>query len=198
MKKKAFTLVEILVALAIFLVVILVVTSIYNLSRENYKANANMTEIAQNGRIALDRMTREIRQAREVITPLADDRAGSTSTIEFEDGHTPFSEYKDVNSEHFYIRYYIPNPSEENKKLHRQYRVYCFKDCSNCDEYYRWDRTKEDAPTTTHACVLEDKIVAEYISNLEIWGDPLVNILLKLEKNGEEINLKTKVSGRNL
>lgn len=196
--KRGFTLIEILVALAVFLMVIMVVTSIYNLSQKSYKANSNMTEITQNGRIALDRMTREIRQAQEIVTPLADDEIGATNTIEFEDGHTPFSSYQDINSDHFYIRYYIPNPNEEIKQINRQYRVYCFENCSDCNEYYRWNRTREASPTTTHACVLEDKVVAEYISNLEIWGAPLVNIFLNLGKDNEKIKLKTKIFGRNL
>ncbi|MFW6282877.1 MAG: PilW family protein [Minisyncoccales bacterium] len=196
--KRGFTLVEILVAITIFIMIVIVVTSIYNLSQETYKANANMTEISQNGRIALDRMTRELRQAKGITTSLSDDRSDATSSIEFEDGHTPFSSYQDLNSEHFYIRYYLKKSEEEINELHRQYLVYCFDPCDECDQYYRWNKTQESSPTTTHACILEDKVVAEHVSNLEIWNSPLINIALNLKKDDQTINIKTRVTGRNI
>lgn len=201
---RGFTLAEMLVAVTIFVLVIIAVYSSYALSQRGYLSGEEVAEITQNGRVILERMTREIRQAKRMVTGLA---GGTTSSIEFEDGHTPIpSPYQELGSEHYYIRYYLETTTKEVK---RQYRVYCFDDCNDacqypfdgcdvCNSYHSYDATRETDPTTTHPCVLGDKIIGEYVAGLEFWGLPVINASTTLEKNNKRVHLKTQVFGRNL
>ena len=85
--ESGFTLTEALVVLAIFIIVIVAVFSAYNFSREGYLEGENLAELTQNGRVVLERLTREIRQARFIVPPFPEDEAIATSTILFQDGH---------------------------------------------------------------------------------------------------------------
>ena len=198
--QSGFTLTEVLVSITIFILIIVAIYSIYILSQKAYQEGERAAEITQNGRVILERMTREIRQAKEIVTelPQVPDNPDKPplSEIEFEDGHTP-SLYQSLGSGYYYIRYFIPENSNE---LKRQYRVYCFEDCGICSTYFRWNDTRlvEGVPENTHPCNLEELAVGEYVSDLKFWGTNLINISLTLSKNDKEINLKTEVSGRNI
>lgn len=208
-KLNGFTLTELLVMIGIFLIVMVAIYSAHVLSQRAYRESETAAEITQNGRVILERMVREIRQAKEIVTELYYDETGATSTLEFEDGHTPIlSRYQGLGSDHYYIRYYIPTSTNE---LRRQYRVYCFDDCqfdncqpqsdvctNVCSSYHRWNSTQEITPTSTHPCVLEDKTIGEYVVGLEFWDLPVINTSITLEKNQKRINLRTKIFGRNL
>lgn len=199
-KSKGFTLTEVLVMIAIFLIVTVAIYSAHVLSQRAYRESEMMAEITQNGRVILERMTREVRQAKEIAFELPLTRTDATTTIEFEDGHTPIpSPYGQLNSDYYYIRYYLAADSHDVK---RQYRVYCFDTCGTfpnvCTSYHRWNATRETTPTSTHPCVLEEKIIGEYVSNLKFWGSRIINIFITLEKANKKIDLETKVFGRNL
>ncbi len=196
---QGFTLVEILITLAIFTLVIIGMFNLFSLSQRFYLQGSIRAELLQNGRVVLERMAREIRQANEIVTSLpqvADNPDNPpVSEIEFQDGHTP-SSYQYLGSDYYYIRYYLATSSQE---VYRQYRVYCFDDCSLCNDYFRWDDTIMENGNTVqaHACVLEERIIGEYLKELEFWGADSVNISLLVGKGNEEINFKTKFFGRN-
>ncbi len=205
--QSGFTLAEMVITITIFILIVVTVSSAYTLSRRAYLEGESVAEISQNGRVILERMTREIRQAREIITELSSTSTDATSTIEFEDGHTPApSPYQGLGSDYFYIRYYIytPEDSQKPKEVRRQYRVYCFDTCATstwpdvCSTYYPWNATQETAPTTTHPCILEEKTIGEYVSDLKFWGSRIINIFITLEKANERIDLETAIFGRNL
>ncbi len=180
--------------IAIFLLIAVVIFDVYVSSQGVYKKGENQAELLQNGRIIIERMTREIRQAEEMVSALPQtfDNPDSPplSEIEFQDGHTTSTDY-------YYIRYYIPEGTEE---IYRQYRVYCFDDCQSCVDYFRWDENKIEGEEIipVQVCNLEEKIIGEYLTDLKIWGDSLVNISLILKKSNQEIELKTSIFGRNL
>jgi len=191
-----FTLTEMIVAITIFVLIVVSISSIHSLSQKSYRETEAMAEITQNGRVILERMTREIRQAKEMVTELGDTEAEATSTIEFEDGHIPsLCENLAPGSDHYYIRYYLNSQSKEVK---RQCRVYVFDPFCATTTYYRWNATRETTPTTTNPCNLDDKTIGEYVDSLGFWGLSLINASTTLEKEGKSINLRTKVYGRNL
>ena len=262
---KGFTLIESVMALIIFLLIVVVLYSVYLFNQDAYREGEKAAEITQNGRVILERITREIRQAKEIVTPLPqiDQGASNPSEIEFQDGHIPsvsisgaaqggtlsaitlasdsststnyyqemfikitggtgqgqvrkIIEYDGstkiaaiqeewdtapdsaslylLGSEYYYIRYYIPGGTNE---VHRQYRVYCFDSCDACDDYFHWKDTKIEAPTSTSPCVLEERIIGEYVSDLSFYGSNVINIFIALTKAGQGINLSTKIFGRN-
>ncbi len=85
--KSGFTLIEVSVTIAILGLVLGAIYGVYNLSQKAYTTEENMIEITQNGRVVFERLSREIRQATEIVTELPADEASATSTIMFEDGH---------------------------------------------------------------------------------------------------------------
>lgn len=200
--RKGFTLTEMMVVVAISLLIIGAVYSAYSLSRRGYLAGEEIAEITQNGRVILERMSREIRQTKEIVTELP------SQEIIFEDGHTPIpSPYGQLGSDYYYIRYYIytPESSGEPKQLRRQYMVYCFDDICQpqpnvCSAYFRWNDTKivDDTRIFPHPCNLEESIVGEYITNLNFTGLRVINIFLTLAKKDKSFDLETKIFGRNL
>ncbi|MCD6270219.1 prepilin-type N-terminal cleavage/methylation domain-containing protein [bacterium] len=191
-----FTLVEMIIVIAIFILVSFSVFEIYIFGQKFYQQQSDKAELLQNGRIILERLSREIRQAEEIVTtlPLA---YGSNlpNEVEFQDGHFP-SPYQSLCSEYYYIRYYLATSTNE---FRRQYLVYCFDDCSTCSDYFRWNDTKivGGDTTSTHPCLLEDRIIGEYVDKIEFWKDGPINVIITLKKAGSQLKLRTKIFGRN-
>ena len=197
--QKGFTLVEILVFMTIFLLVSIGIFNIFSFSQIFYSEKTVQSELLQNGRVILERITREIRQGEGMVTqlPQVPDNLENQPRleIEFQDGHTP-SPYEYLASDYYYIRYYF---SSSTKELYRQYIVYCFDPCESCDTYFRWDDTKIEGTdmVATHACVLEEKIIGEHIEDLNFWGSGLINVSLTLSNKAQELIFQTKIFGRN-
>src|SRR5258708_6585507 len=80
-RQPAYTLIELLVAVLVSSLLISATISIYGLYRKSMLRDQSRADNDQNGRVALDRMAREIRQANALVTALP------ASEIEFEDGH---------------------------------------------------------------------------------------------------------------
>ena len=189
-----FTLTETLVILAIFAIVIVGISSTLFLAQKWLAEGRDLRDINHEGRKILTRMSREIRQTKEIVTELpgVDSGKDNPSEIEFEDGHTP-SPYEYLGSDFYYIRYLIYSSDGQSPyQLKRQYRVYCLDDCEVCEKYYSW--TEEQV----HPCNLEENIIGSHIADLEFWGAGLINVNVSLEKGNKKLNLKTKISGRGL
>jgi prepilin-type N-terminal cleavage/methylation domain-containing protein len=86
-KKGGFTFVETLIVVAIFCIIMTAIYSVYLVNQRAYLAGENMAEITQNGRVILERMVRELRQAKNIISDLPDEKTGAPSEIRFQDGH---------------------------------------------------------------------------------------------------------------
>jgi len=199
MESSGFTIIEVVIVTAIFCLVVGLILNIYVFSQKFYRQTEIDAELLQNGRTVLERISRDLRQAAELVTQLPQvpdvPQDPPSSEIEFQDGHTP-SPYQELGSNYYYIRYYV---NADTMELYRQYRVYCFDPCLSCSSYYRWNDTmlvggQQVQPQT---CDLEDRVVGEYMSNLQFWGSGLINVSLNLEKSGQTINLKTAIWGRN-
>ena len=194
-----FTLVEMLITIIIFVFVSIAVFNLFSFSQKFYSQGSTQAELLQNGRVILERIAREIRQAEEIVTPLpqvADNPDNPPpSEIEFQDGHKP-SPYEHLGSDYYYIRYYLSTSTGE---IYRQYGVYCFDICSICDDYFQWNDTMIEGEETVYpsSCNLEEKIIGEYVDNLKFWGAGLIDISLILKNRGQELDLQTKLFGRN-
>jgi len=88
-----FTLIEVLVTISVFLIVIVVIYSIQVFSQKVYRKGEMTTEILQNGRVMLERVSRDLRQAKYIATSLPeipdDITFPAPSEILFQDGHLP-------------------------------------------------------------------------------------------------------------
>jgi len=194
-----FTLIEVMITLNIFIFVFVACFAVYFLAQKFYQKAENRAETLQNGRIILERLNREIRQAVEIVSafPQSPDLPSNPplSEIEFEDGHTP-SPFAYLGSDYYYIRYYL---NEGTNEVIRQDRVYCFEECGVCLSYVRWNdfQIQGEEQISPLACDLEERVIGEYVTGLAIWGSNLIDITLILEKNNEIVNLKTKIAGRN-
>ncbi len=196
---QGFTLVEVLVAVAILAISVILIFAIYFTSQKFYQKTETKAEILQNARVIFERLAREIRQAQQIITALPQEPDNidfpPTNEIEFQDGHNP-SSYSYLGSDYYYIKYFFSTSTGE---MHRQYKVYCFDQCSECSAFFRWNDSQmiEGVLTQAHDCVLEDRVIGEFIKEIKFWGTGPLTIYLLLEKSNEQIDFKTNVFGRN-
>ena len=185
-KQTGFTLPEIIVSLAIFIVVILLTGSIYSLAQKSYKKSSDLAELTQNNRVFLDRLSRELRQSIDIITTLPatdnDPLNPPAEQIIFHDGHD--------TSQITYIRYYL-----NGTDLMREHKAYYFNaDPATYVAYNSLDQTGQPA----QAIILEDRVIGEYFKQIKFWGSGgLINIYLKLTKNTNVFEIKTSVFSRN-
>lgn len=258
-KKRGFTLTEVLVTIAILVLIIGAVYSAYVLTQRAYQEGEMAAELTQNGRVILERMSREIRQAKEIVTELPEERINPSNEILFQDGHssvvseentaqggtantvtlaptasseedfyedmfikitggtgsgqireidsydgqTKIAEIEDnwetipdntsiykIDSSYYYIRYF-----RDVTDVRRQIIIYYFS--GDPDTFVPWDATPPDGQTL-ETLTLQDQLIGEYVTNLEFWGLRVINISLTLTKNGKQLDLETKIFGRNL
>lgn len=184
--QKGFTMVEIMVSLSLFVAVIFLTGSMFSLSQKSYSTGSNESELSQNVRVALDRMSREIRQSVKIITTLpatgTDPLNPPSNEIFFQDGHNV--------DEITYIRYYLNGPD-----LMRAHEAYYFP--ADPGVYVIWDSLNEFGETPTQT-VLEDRIIGEYFNNVGFWGDQgLIHMQADLEKNNKQLQINTSIFSRN-
>ena len=182
-KPAGFTIVEVLVSISLFVIMLLLVNSLYVVSQRAYTKGSGKGEIAQNARVCLDRMSREIRQSLDIITALPISGSGTLpSEIFFRDGH-------DIN-QITYIYYYL-----DDDQLIRQHRAYYFPAEPGV---YVTLSSINGFGNPPDVLILEDRVVGEYFNSIGFWGeDGLVNIEMELEKNEDSINVNTSVYSRN-
>ncbi|MCK4967796.1 MAG: type II secretion system protein [Candidatus Aenigmarchaeota archaeon] len=94
-----FTLVEMLVTVNLTILILLSAYGLYQAGQNVYKRVGDKQEITQNAYVVLDRIGREIRQSREIISELPDVSDNPDyppiSEIEFLDGHTSICQETD-------------------------------------------------------------------------------------------------------
>lgn len=185
MKKQGFSLVELLITISILVIVTSAIYSGYLLSQKAYRESEASAETTQNGRVIIERISREIRQAREIITDLPATSTEATSTIGFEDGHG--------TTTYRYIFYY-----QENNEAQRKVIGYYFS-ADPEQTLVPWDAVPPLGQTLEIKTLEEPVAVGEWVNNLGFWNsEGLVGLILQLEKNEKIIDLETKVFSRNL
>lgn len=180
-KNLGFTLAEMLVSIVIILLVILMITSIFTLSQRTMRQANNKAELIQNSRVSLDLMSREIRQAKKIITALPATNLNAPNEITFEDGH----DVSDIN----YINY-----SLQGNQIYRRVYVYYFD--TDPDVYVHYDDVDAFGPPEN--MIIDEKIIGEYFNDLIFYGNGNINIEMIMEKNNTEIFLKSVVNPRNI
>jgi len=184
---KGFTLTELLVSIVILSIVTGAVYLGYSLNQKAYKESERTAEITQNGRVILERITRELHQAREIATELSEeepeDPISPVEGIIFEDGH--------IEDPYNYIHYF-----KDDEKIKREVIAYYFSE--NLGVYVPWDSEPPLGQTLETEIIETSKTVGEYLTVLKFWGTKVINIFLTLEKNTKKIDFRTKVFSRNL
>ncbi len=183
-KQKGISTIEIIVTVIITLTVFTLIISIYLLGQRTFRETGEYAELVQNARVTLDRLARELRQTPEIVTYIPDPELAEPAAheIEFQDGHD-MTEIK-------YIRYYL-NGSD----LYRQIKAYYFP--SLPEVYVHWN-DEDEFGTPPEISLLEDRIVGEYITNIDFIDYPVVNIVETLTKNDKQVVIMTYIYGRNL
>lgn len=185
-KNNGFTILEVVVSLSLFTLAVLLVGSMYDLSQKSYNKGANRSEIIQNARVVLDRMSREMRQTIEIITSLpsieTDPLSPPPQEIFFQDGHNI--------SQITYIKYYLNN----NYSM-RMHVAYYFSGEPN--NYVLWNSIDQNGNPPLET-ILEDRIIGEYFNSIKFWGENgLINTKISLTKNRDTIEISTSVFARN-
>lgn len=184
--QSGFTLLETIVSLALFTIIIILVSEIYLVTQRTYNKNSNVAELTQNARVSLDRISRELRQSANIITALpatADNPADPPADqIAFQDGH-------DV-SRITYLRYYL-----NGSNLMREHKAYYF---SQEPSVYVTYNSRDIGGSPPLEKIIDDRIVGEYFSRLKFWGTGgLINLSLDLEKTQRDFSIKTSIFSRN-
>jgi len=184
--KSGFTLFEVLIAVTVGAVLLGLVLSIYSLSLRSLTSSENRSELTQNSRVIIERLTRDIRQTRQIATPLAA-TAGETSPalpkeLELQDGH--------VIDKIQYIRYYASGTD-----LKRQVKEYFFP--AEPLILVTFDAV-DDFGNPAQSRVLEDLLVGQYVSNIKFYGHNPVTAELYLQKGNNTHTTRTTLFGRNL
>jgi hypothetical protein len=177
---------EILVAVFLFSFLMIMTGESYLLAQRSFKKGAEEGELAQNARVALDRISREIRQSGSIISslpPSADDPENPPiSEFIIGDGHNP----ETIT----YIRYYL-----SGNDLMRQHYGYYLSD--NPETFVTPETTDEfgNPPLIEY---FSDDVIGEYFESLGFYGSGgLVNINLSLLKNARAMNITISVYSRN-
>jgi len=180
-----FSIIEIVITIFISMTILLVTYDIFLISQKSFTIGDARLELIQNSRVVLDRLTRELRQTSEIVTalPLTKSVIGfpPPNEIQFQDGHG----LTDIQ----YIRYYLIDNS-----LYRQRIAYSFSE--EPDTYVAWNAENEYGQPP-NAAILDNKIIAEYITDLIFFGTSNISIEIWLEKKGVEEHFYTGVWGRN-
>lgn len=182
-KIQAFTMVELLLAVGIGAAVLASASGLYLTGANVCRKAAAERELSRNGRAAIERITREIRQAEEIAMVISQQEEESSSEIMLRSG-------QDENAL-AYVRYYL-----EGIDLRRQ------------EGFYYFESDPEKTPVPWNAAghsgenplweINEDEIAAENFSKIEFFGNPLVRMRFSLRKAGVEINLASAALSRNM
>jgi prepilin-type N-terminal cleavage/methylation domain-containing protein len=183
---RAFTLVELLVAISVSTILVGITASTYSLFRKAMGADQSRADIAQNGRTALDRLTRELRQTPDVVTILPADTADTSvaqpGELEFEDGHANDLTYK---------RYYI-----SGSILKVDTKQYYFTYDTGTRVHWNAVGTGGVSPVSN---VTATNDIADLVQSVAFYGSNEIQIVITTtDGKGQTLPIRTKVLGRNL
>jgi len=184
-RKAGFTLIELLIALIISGILVGVSTETYSLFRKSLSKDQSQAEIAQNGRIVLDRLARELRQTNDVVTVFpastTDHSVAQPNEIEFQDGNANDLTYR---------RYYIVNGT-----LKLDTKQYAF----SYDPTHRvvWNAVGTGGVSPT-ASVISTVDVADHLQDLIFYGDNLLQVQVDtVDSFNQTFTVRTTILGRN-
>jgi len=185
MRKTGFTIIELLVAMIISGILVGIATQTYTLFRKSMNLDQSRAEIAQNGRLVTDRLSRELRQTPDVVTifPASpnDNSVPQPGEIEFQDGNANDLTYR---------RYYVVNGT-----LKLDIKQYTFTYAPNQRVLWNAVGNNGEAPTAT---VLSTQDVADDMQSMVFYGDNLLEMIISTgDSYNQTFSLETTVLGRN-
>lgn len=188
-KAAGFTLLEIIVSISLFTIVIILVSDLYLVAQRAYNKNSDTTELTQNARVSLDRISRELRQSANIITALPETETDPinppASQIFFQDGH----DIEQIT----YLRYYLSGTN-----LMREHKAYYFDQEPSIYVIYNSLDQGGYKPKEKKVENPEDQVVGEYFNELKFWGaNGLINLSLNLIKNQNVFTVSTSIFSRN-
>lgn len=181
--KKGFTLIELLITIAIFLMIMAAVYSSFSLSQKASKESQDSAEITQNGRVIIEKISREIRQVKEIVGDFPDTRESAVSSIIFEDGH--------ITDSYHYVHYF-----KSDGEIKREVLGFYFS-ADPLQELQPWDALPPPDETLETKTLEAEAVIGEWVEKLEFWGSDVVNISLTLTKKAKTLVLGTKIFCRN-
>jgi len=183
-KDDGFTLIEILITLTIFLIISVTIYSAFLLSQRASQEVQSSIEMSQNGRVIIERIIREIRQAREVIGDFPVERENAVNEIIFEDGH--------IAEPYHYIHYF-----QEGNEVKKEVIGYYFSGDPE-ENLQPWNARPPDGQTLVKKIIQPALVIGELVDQLQFWGSgALVHIGLVLKKQDKTFELETSIFGRN-
>ena len=189
--KPAFTLVELLVAIIISSVLIAITVQTYTLFRRAVVQDESRSGLNQNGRVALDRMTRELRLTPELLSvfPLtpADTSVPEPHQVEFQDGYVSSSDPSYLT----YHRYYLSGTT-----LQLDVKQYYF----SAQPTVRVDAVSVDGSGNPPiAQVISTQSIAQEVTSFNLYGHKPLQVLLTTGDNfTQSYSLRSQITGRNL
>ena len=190
-KQSGFTLVELLVAIIVSSILITSTISTYSLFRRSLTQDQARSDVAQSGRVAMERLTRDIRQTPTIVTDMpadpSDNSVAEPNELEFEDGNAEDLSYR---------RYYLSGTT-----LKLQTKDYHFLDGSGHQTGSRVPYDQVDGaghlPTAT---VLSDQDISYNITSFAVYGYRPLSIYLTISDPAslQTYKLRTSVTGRNI
>ena len=184
-KAGGFTLIELIVGVSASLIILLGTLHILSLTRIALDSGGNRAEATQNARIALERISRDLRQAEDLLTNLpttsSDPFLPPPSEIEFQDGHDPESLT--------YLRYHVLGDS-----LYREESYYAFPSAPTIRVPHNILDADGNPPVKA---IVQDLIVAEGLVVLSFWGENDIHISIEVNRGSARVISSTGVFGRN-
>ena len=184
--KNGFTLLEILVAVSISVLIVISIYGVYVVTSRSYHSTIAKAELAQNGRIALERLSRDIRQASDIVTTLPPTNSDLLNPppnhLLFQDGHYTYGIR--------YIEYRLNSQNLSRKVIH----YYFSSDPTN---WVLWNAQDQFGNPPLESVDL-DEIKADKIFDLDFYGTNLVNIDLSVTDTKNTFYFKTISLARNI
>jgi len=184
-KRAGFTLIELLIAVSVSTILVVATVQLYTLIRNAITQDQNRADMAQNARVSLERLSRDLRQTPDVVTVMPADASDNSVTepneIEFQDGHANDLTYR---------RYYLDGTQLELDTIE-----YYF--ASAPSTRVKWNATSGGNPPVESVISTQD--IADMVQTLNVYGNDSVMQVEVITTDGanQTFSLETTVEGRN-
>lgn len=192
-RRSAFTLVEVLIATVLSVGLIGMAGAAYVQSQRLTVAQTDELAVAQNARVLVDRISRDVRQTTEFTATLPDTVGEGATSVEFVDGHEPnesgpyYLQYDLADGQVWRRRLYYYRPSQPTVRV----------SYNPSEVLYEEGAGAPDNGLVRH--VDESIVVADGVQQLSFWGTTsLLRIDVWLAQGGSQTyQLHSAVAKRN-
>lgn len=189
---KAFSLIELLIAIIISSILVSATVSVYGLFRRSVNQDQTQSDSVQSARVAMDRLVREIRQTPDIRTVFPADPSdlsvAQPGEIEFEDGNVANPATDTLTYRHYYLT---------NRTLTLEVRE-CFFAGQNSRVHWS-DVDTNGIPPTCQAINGRTQDIAQNVSSVAFYGrQPLQIVITTTNSAGQSYLLQSSVNSRNM